>query len=405
MPELIGWKAIAGYLKVSVRTAQNRRGLPIQRIEGRGQVFATTEALDEWKEKRSVRAADNPVSSPRLLLVLGSVGLVFLIAIWLLPQPRVPAHWRVTKNTLIVDDDAGKEIWHVTFPDELEHVTYDAPPPDATLGLTEDLDGDGTTETLFVLRKDTRYAESNVLICFSQEGKELWRFVPGRAIRTATDTLENHYRIPLFRVARFNNSGKRVIIVSGYHYLSYPVQVSVLDLHGNLLKEYWHAGHVGIQPKTFLVYDLDHDGKSELYLGGIDQSHKLATLIVLDPEHMTGTSKETDPAYQIQDLPLVQERARVFFPRSSMNLLGSDPYNEVHDLHPSTSGLTVDTIESYTDRGQPTILWDLDLRLRLRDVGFGDIFESSHEHLRRASGLPNLTEEHARLRVLFQSLN
>ncbi len=53
MAELTSWKEIAGYLDVSVRTAQMweaQRGLPVRRMPGpRSRVLATTEELDEWK--------------------------------------------------------------------------------------------------------------------------------------------------------------------------------------------------------------------------------------------------------------------------------------------------------------------------------------------------------------------
>ena len=51
--ELRGWKQIADYLRVSIRTAQNMekdQGLPVRRGAGmKGQVFALPAELDQWR--------------------------------------------------------------------------------------------------------------------------------------------------------------------------------------------------------------------------------------------------------------------------------------------------------------------------------------------------------------------
>ena len=151
--ELSSWKEIADYLRVSVRTAQGwekDHGLPIRRVGTRGRVFANTDALDAWKTRfdTNVEAAlaapqlEDPavpapvtrevaISRPRSVrwFVLGCLTFgVFAAALWLLPNSRAPAVWRVSNNTLIVSDDSDKEVWRTTFPDELEHVAYDVEP-------------------------------------------------------------------------------------------------------------------------------------------------------------------------------------------------------------------------------------------------------------------------------------
>ena len=51
--ELRGWKQIADYLRVSIRTAQNMekdQRLPVRRGAGiKGQVFALTNEVEEWR--------------------------------------------------------------------------------------------------------------------------------------------------------------------------------------------------------------------------------------------------------------------------------------------------------------------------------------------------------------------
>ncbi len=128
----------------------------------------------------------------------------------------------------------------------------------------------------------------------------------------------------------------------------------------------------------------------------LDQSRKTATLVVVNPLSMTGAASTDNPAIQLLDMGIAHERARLYFPRSAMNQKFS-PYNVVNNLRITAAGLTVDTLESFTEPGAPTILYDLQPNLILRSLSFGDIFPSIHERLRPIHHLPTLDQERARL--------
>ncbi len=74
--KLLGWKEIANYLRVGVRTAQRweHYGLPVHRVSGtaQGAVFAFCIELDTWMERSPVRvdsAAKDGHFSYRILFV------------------------------------------------------------------------------------------------------------------------------------------------------------------------------------------------------------------------------------------------------------------------------------------------------------------------------------------------
>ena len=164
--QLSGWKAIAAYIGVGVRTAQEYEkslGMPVSRQPGqKGRVFAWPDELDVWPRaslvmqgpppelpKRSLAAneeaeAECPIGSipesncsgvsaetaemPRrstkhnagwgvaaLLLFVGA------ILFWLFSPLPEPAECRVSVDTLIAMDGEGREIWRYRFREGLDH--------------------------------------------------------------------------------------------------------------------------------------------------------------------------------------------------------------------------------------------------------------------------------------------
>lgn len=233
-----------------------------------------------------------------IALIVATFLVGFLVSGWYLVslhRPGTPADWRVVNNSLIIKDDQGREVWRKTFGKDLDAGRYERnPPPNTSQAVFSDLEGDGSVETLFVEQSTSRYAESSVLICFSQSGQEKWRFSPGRPIRTGTLTFEPIFNTRTFAVGSLGRNRPKAIVVVSNQYLRFPVQVALLSAGGTLLRDYWHSGMIG-HPSALQITDLDGDGANEFFLGGVNQARQQGTLVVLDPEHMEGASEGTGP--------------------------------------------------------------------------------------------------------------
>jgi len=130
--ELRGWKQIADYLRVSIRTAQNMekdQRLPVRRGAGiKGQVFALTNEVEEWRlneapspasilqEPELPRAADKSrrqwlsAVGGSTLLAAGA-GLGYLLSGFVGRGRGVPAEFRVEGSRLIISSKDGGELW------------------------------------------------------------------------------------------------------------------------------------------------------------------------------------------------------------------------------------------------------------------------------------------------------
>ncbi len=370
---LTSWKEIASFLDVTVRTAQlweKQRGLPVRRMPGpRSRVFLRIDEYEAWLEgqgdeeaSESRGAADGPgagvdpnprtdrrreTSRARARLGPRRVGFVLasgafaimavLVALSLNTEPSSPAAWRVVRNSLVVEDELGRDLWVASLDDDLRDADYET-----VQGLVEfvDFERDGRIETLFLARYDGE-GRSQELICFDENGDERWRFRPGRSVETTKPFLDV-FGVGAFRVLELGE-GRRGVVVTGFHSFEYPTQVAVLSTtDGKTIAEYWHSGHIGASPAQLQVADANGDGRSEIYLVGVNNERRLATFVALDPETMQGASREKTADYQLRGFAEPRELARIVLGRSSLSWqFPAFPFNVAADVSVAEDAIVV----------------------------------------------------------------
>jgi hypothetical protein len=398
--ELGSWKEIARHLGVTVRTAQKwgaERGLPVKRLSGpRGRVRANLGDLDRWRRnnlgKRRWSASlrlfrISSVATSALLLI--EIGALIGVYVQQLHQGP-PARFRYDFRSLLVTDEQGHELWRKTFEDGF----LPGGTPELKLASKGawfgDLDGDGHVEFLYIHDPADRDSRGSTVYCFSDKGREKWRFVPGRVVKTATDTFAPPFVSEAIAVTRIGQGPKRVI-VSSRHATFYPAQVVVLSSAGKILGEYWHSGHL----PNVETADLDGDGTEEILLAGVNTVHKMATLVVLDSRNAGGASEEAQaPSHQIQGFAPGREKARILFPRTCINQkLGR--FSVAGRLSMNAGEIHVRTWEWYTRlAGQLGVGYTLNKNLEVAAVVYPDRLRALHRELELAGQLDHsLTEQ------------
>jgi len=391
--ELTSWKEIADHLGVTVRTAQKweaERGLPVRRLAGeKGRVSATTSGLERWR--RSALEKPGWWASLTFLRIYAAaatalllVGLGVALGLYLSGSRKgPPAEFLHDVRTLVVTDRSGRELWRRTFDDPFQHGITPETILDKQQAWFGDLDGDGRIELLYAYCPSTRASRGSTLFCFSEDGGERWRFVPGRTVSTPADTVAPPYLVNSFMVLPAGENGTRRIAVASHHLSFYPAQIVVLSDRNVPLGEYWHSGHLGYNREA----DVDGDGRVELLLTGVNNGRKTATLVVLDPEDLAGASDEAEaPAYQILGLGPGREKARILFPRSCVNRQ-SEQYNWVSELEFVDGSIHLSTAESLDNKARRTaaVYYTLGRNLELLNVGVNDYLRTAHREL-EASG-------------------
>ena len=209
----------------------------------------------------------------------------------------------------------GKELWRKTFPQGFGPDWFYAQ------GITTriwfgDLEGKGRTNVLFVYSPASgpQSPHSSTLICYSDRGKEKWRWTPGRELPELAGTPAT-YMIFAIGVLKATEQRPPRIVVSSQLIPWWPSQIALLDANGKTISEYWHSGGLSYM----VLADLDGDGREEIIATGVSEYDHQATLVVLDPDRVFGASSEVRPGFQIHGMGIAQERLRLLFPRSDLN--------------------------------------------------------------------------------------
>ncbi|MBA3974211.1 MAG: hypothetical protein C0504_08350 [Candidatus Solibacter sp.] len=319
-----GWKGIAAHYEVTPRTAQlweSTLGLPVHRETGSAKrVFAYADELDAWMAaQRARRGNERPAAAVRMQPGVSWVaGATMLLAasaaaIWLWPGGAEPEAAELRGRNLVARDAGGRVVWQYAFPNLPDAYWSTAARPDQrelTRPMVGDFDGDGRTEVLFTNFHRYRAFHISELYCFESDGTPRWKYRPGRTVRDRKAEYSPPYTIRAVIPIPGRNRQPGAIAVVSVHYLEHPAQVSILSLHGKLLGEYWHSGYFF----TGAVADLESDGRHELYLAGISNANREATVVVLDPYLVKGAAREADPDFQISGLGGGEEVGRILLP-------------------------------------------------------------------------------------------
>lgn len=214
---------------------------------------------------------------------------------------------------------------------------------------------------LFTLVPQGQGHKGHLLYCFSSRGSVRWLFSPGRTVREDAATFSPPFHIRVLRVFPSpKKDGTKWVAVSAVHHWFHPCQVAILDEAGRLLYEYWHSGHLDAMETR----DLDGDGIEEILLAGVNQRHRKATLVVLDPGKLDG--KPLAPPSEPVPIPASNPKiliAAASFPRTSLNHK-LEKFNFAYEIG-FTDGVVRVLVKEQIRGPWPYLIYELDRNLNL----------------------------------------
>jgi hypothetical protein len=327
----------------------------------------------------------------KLAVAIAVIGIVGYLSIRILTVHEQPKFWRLEGSALVIMNGDGKEVWRKVFP---EGFASDGP---YEKGLSTriwfgDLEGKGQTSVLFVYLPGSQQSRSSTLICYSDRGKEKWRWTPGRDLPEMKGSPAT-FRTAALGVLKATEKRPPRIVVSSIHDPWWPCQVAILDSSGKTVSEYWHSGHLAFMA----LADLDGDGKEEIVATGINNGYLQATLVVLDPDRVFGASTEVRDKFQIHGMGVAQERLRLLFPRSDLNK-ALFSYNAAMEPTVEHGTIRLTVRECMVPPGCP-VWYEFDKNLHLISGYAGEEFRSNHVRLyqNRKDAHPFSAEEQAEL--------
>ena len=239
---------------------------------------------------------------------------------------------------------------------------------------TGDLDGDGKREVVF--SADLDLDGVGYLVCYSNDGTERWRYRPDLQLRTAMKGIPNIWIPAGLAVGSTKPGGPIRIWASFPSRYSSPSVVVHLTPTGPPECAYVHSGHLHI----LKLWDRRPRTSTVLLAGGVNNRRKMATLVSLDPDRLSGVSSEPgSPQEQLLGELSTSEFRKIFFPQTALNHELA-AFNHVREVLTSSGRLDIATDEDPVgDTGAPAIVrYGLDPDFRVLDARFPDIYASIH---------------------------
>ena len=289
------------------------------------------------------------------------------------PQPQSA---RLDGTVLRIMGTDGKELWTKNFPQGFGPAWYYEKESGPRIWF-RDLEGRGQISVLFAYSPGTSQRPlSSTLICYSDRGKEKWRWTPGRDLPELNGNPAAFMTMALEVLKATSKRPPRIVVASVDPW--WPGQIAVLDVNGKTMSEYWHSG--GLPYLT--LADLDGDGREEIVLTGVANGYDhQATLVVLDPDRVSGASTEVRPEFQIHGMGVAREKLRLLFPRSDLNRAGLFTYN--YAIEPAARGAKLQVnVEECPGLKGCSIRYEFDRNFHLITANAGgDEFRNAHNRL------------------------
>jgi len=293
--KLVGIKAIAGYLDMSVRNVyhwEKKLGLPIHRVSGRSgyRLYAYREEIDQWLKDKDVEALKGAKRKKLLLPVLVSIltpaFILLLYLLFLLPGDGSggPAFFSTDGNIICVKNSKGDPLWNFT---------YRGPVHEKDFGIifdTGNIDDDPPNE-LIACTYDIKERKFFITL-FDHDGRILWKKSVTSEFTFNKSEFEDSFRSSPARFAR--STENKVFIISKWNHQ--PRFLSIIACHdtaGNLVGQYHHTGNL---TSTLGVIDIDGDGGDEIIFTGTNNLLDTEGIIGVLPLKCHGIS----PPYRIE---------------------------------------------------------------------------------------------------------
>jgi len=176
-----------------------------------------------WQENRSQVFPPRGLKKIILITALVAIlGIAAYFSIRVLAVHDQPKFGRLDGSTLIIMNAEGKELWRKVFPDGLRKAFpegisgdwYYGQAPNTRIWFA-DLEGNGHTDVLFLyFPADNPQSHSTTLICYSDRGKEKWRWTPGRQLPELAGSPATYWTLALGVLKATEKRPARIVVSS-----------------------------------------------------------------------------------------------------------------------------------------------------------------------------------------------
>lgn len=394
---LDSWKEIAEYLGRDVRTVirwEKVKKLPVRRVPGgkRRAVFAYTEEVDSWLAEGQGSSVGWPEAHtheshaqlrelfrwtvPVVLAVL-VVGLALVPMLHSRGGKLTPRLATVVQkgNKLVAFNEQGDVSWGLDLLSPPRKLLASKVIPKTFVAAHHE-------RVLVSLRTkpEEMHAKSDEVQLLSNTGKRIWRLVPHSRFHFGDLEAGPPWEFQDWSVVNARR-GFMVAVAVAQHRQSQSM-ILLADSRGKVAGRYVHNGRITT------LRTLRRNAATLLLAGGASHSANSAALLVLDVNHLDGSTPEpADSTYSCDDcahgLPL-----RYFtFPRSEINRVAGSVPSRVREIEIGRNGIEVHTVEAVLFGDSAEAIYEFSADLELKSASFTKNYWHIHRELELAGKL------------------
>jgi hypothetical protein len=225
------------------------------------------------------------------------------------------------------------------------------------------------------------------LFCFSESGNLLWQFDPEEIMTFGNDAYGPPWYIRNWMLSRFAGQAKISIVVT--HQTWFPSMLVTLDARGRELSRFVNSGDI-------LSLGMMEGPKGPLMLaGGVTSGvGPNGFLAVLDGNNPSGTSPEVPGSkYECKSCPPGKPIKYFVFPRSEINVITLSHFNQVYSMHPTPTGIEIETSEMVSGPVGAVGFFDFTKDLMLARATWSDGYVELHRELEREGKIHHAWEQ------------
>jgi hypothetical protein len=214
------------------------------------------------------------------------ITIAYLIINYAIPyMDKNPVYTNLKNNQFFAYNKYGNIVWRspTLSEQDIYLYKYDVEGRMKRIMLT-DLDGDGFNDILFLISNDKNKLMNRTLFCYNHDGSIKWEtHISPKDSIYGNDYCSNDILIRMMFL--LNTNGKKEIVVNYRVCELFPDYTDKINNKGEIVSEFYNPGAT----RSFISYDIDNDGKHELFSGGINNDFdKSGALIVFDADFIKG---------------------------------------------------------------------------------------------------------------------
>ena len=345
------------------------------------------------KEKLKANYRQYHLFANIVLTIIVLCTIILIIAGYLIPLlDGHPVYIGLKGGRYVAYNKYEKSVWESRMLSDQDIDIYNNVERNKRIILS-DLDNDEYNDILLLLSDEKNKILNKTLFCYNYDGNLKWKTV----IPQHDSLYGNVYccnDILILSMSLINSGNKKEIIINYRISLMFPNFTAKINSKGKIISEFYNPGTIN----RIVNYDLDCDGKEELFCSGINNDYdRSGVLILFDSEYLRGCA----PSYRFpRNMSKGLMKYYLLFPKTDVGKFTNygSSFARIVEISGERIIVIIRELDGYTDIKnirhfqEYTTLYTLDKWLNVLHVETSTEFDTKYQMLVKEGKLKPITD-------------